>query len=259
MKRMHLFEWEDQTWFPVVFRNLLTDSLRYIGTKWPLFDQALPIIEKGLSKSNSDQVIDLCSGASGPWLGFINTGFSASVKLTDKFPNASAINLVAKESKGQITYSEESIDATDVPENMQGMRTLFMSFHHFKPDMAKAILQDAVDKNTSIAIFECNERNMFNLLFALPLNILLTFLCTPFVKPLTISRLFWTYIIPIFPLVIAWDGWVSNLRTYSPDDLKELVNSIDHENYVWEIGKKSVPVPGGAMTYLLGYPKNKTS
>jgi len=259
MKRVHFFEWEDQSWFPATLRNLLTDSLQYIGTKWPLFHEALPIIEKGMSKSNTDQVVDLCSGGSGPWLEFLNTGLSASIKLTDKFPNMNAVNLVADKGKGQITYIKESIDATNVPEEMRGIRTLFMSFHHFKPDMAKSILQDAVNKNTAIAIFESTQRNTFNLLFSLPLMIVLTLIFTPFIKPLTFKRLFWTYIIPVIPLVIAWDGWVSHLRTYSPDDLKELVNSIDHENYVWEIGKKSVPVPSGAMTYLLGYPKNKNS
>ncbi|PCJ99249.1 MAG: hypothetical protein COA42_24160 [Alteromonadaceae bacterium] len=259
MKRIHLFEWEDQSWFPVVFRNLLTDNLRYVGSKWPIFDQALPIVEKGMSKSNTDQVIDLCSGGSGPWLEFLNTGFSASVKLTDKFPNLSAVGLVAEKGKGQITYIKESVDATDVPEKMQGIRTLFMSFHHFKPDMAKAILQDAVNKNTAIAIFESTQRNTFNLLLSLPMIFLMTFICTPLVKPLTISRLFWTYIIPVIPLVIAWDGWVSHLRTYSPEDLNELVDSIEHVDYIWEIGKKSVPVPGSAMTYLLGYPRNQKS
>jgi hypothetical protein len=60
-----------------------------------------------------------------------------------------------------IRYHPESIDATNVPNDLDtSIRTLFGSFHHFKPNLARKILQDAVIKNHTIAIFEGSQRSL---------------------------------------------------------------------------------------------------
>ena len=75
---------------------------------------------------------------------------------------------------------------------------------------------------------------------------------TPFIKPYKFSRLFFTYIIPIIPFCTMWDGLVSVLRTYSVEELQEMVNEIDAPDYCWEIGYvESSP----RVIYLLGYSK----
>lgn len=28
-----------------------------------------------------------------------------------------------------------------------------------------------------------------------------------------------TYFLPVIPFIVAWDGWVSHLRAYTPDEL----------------------------------------
>jgi len=33
MRRFHLFEWEDQPWLPAVFRDFITDHLRYTSNE----------------------------------------------------------------------------------------------------------------------------------------------------------------------------------------------------------------------------------
>jgi hypothetical protein len=79
--------------------------------------------------------------------------------------------------------------------------TMFSSFHHFPPNEATAILQDAVDNRQGIAVFEAARRR--------PLSIVLTFLvplaafCTvPLIRPFRFSRIFWTYLMPVIPLVL---------------------------------------------------------
>jgi hypothetical protein len=64
--------------------------------------------------------------------------------------------------------------------------------------------------------------------------------------------LFWTYLLPVIPLVLFWDGIVSNLRTYSPAELQELTLGVQRDGYRWEIGK--IPAGSCKITYLLGYP-----
>jgi hypothetical protein len=54
-----------------------------------------------------------------------------------------------------------------------------------------------------------------------------------------------------------WDGLISDLRTYSVTELKELVSTIRIKNYSWEIGKQKSGIPGINVTYLLGHPEQK--
>jgi len=84
-----------------------------------------------------------------------------------------------------------------------------------------------------------------------PLMVLLT---TPFIRPFRWSRLLWTYLIPVVPLVSLFDGLVSCLRTYSVAELRELVEGLEADDYQWEIGEvksKANPIP---VTYLIGVP-----
>ncbi|MEZ5362682.1 MAG: hypothetical protein R2748_10195 [Bryobacterales bacterium] len=64
-----------------------------------------------------------------------------------------------------------------------------------------------------IAAFEAAEALGGDLpLVLVPLFVLLM---TPFIRPFRWSRLFWTYVIPVLPLAIFWDGVVSYLRAYT--------------------------------------------
>ena len=41
-----------------------------------------------------------------------------------------------------------------MPDELGGFRTLFNAFHHFPPERARAILEDAVHKGQGIGVFE---------------------------------------------------------------------------------------------------------
>ena len=79
-------------------------------------------------------------------------------------------------------------------------------------------------------------------------------LVVPFLRPLSLARALSCLPVPFVPLLALWDGFVSNLRTYSPEELNELVAGIDVPNYRWQSGR----TPGGLtrlpVTYLLGLP-----
>lgn len=53
-----------------------------------------------------------------------------------------------------------------------------------------------------------------------------TLALTPLLRPLRLSRLLLTYVVPLIPTLVAWDGTVSALRAYSPDELLEIARSI---------------------------------
>ena len=263
MKRLHLFEFEDQKWFPVIFRDYMTEIIRYANSHANVHTTVLPLLKEALTRNKGKEIVDLCSGAAGLWdklykelaedLGPI------SLTLTDKYPN-SRIHKMWNEGSdvgaGRIKYIPESMDARNFPEGLQGMRTLFSGLHHFKADDAKKILKDAADHNTAIGVFECTESRRWAIIRLL-LSPLFVWIVTPFLRPVTFARLFWTYIIPIIPTVFLWDAVVSRLRLYSTKELEKLTQDLEKEGYAWKIGscRHTYPRYPIKVIYLLGYPE----
>ncbi len=255
-KRIHLFEFEDQKWFPVFLRNYVTDFLQYLSNKATIYKPIIPVIKKGLNKSKTNQIIDIASGGGGGLI-WLNSELqkdipNLKIMLTDFYPNIPAFERTKKKADN-FDFIPESIDARNVPTNLSGLRTQFLSLHHFKPQDVKLILQNAIDTNSSIAIFEGQERSFRSIVAMLlsPISVLLT---TPFIRPFKIGRIIFTYLIPIIPLIVMWDGVISSLRTYSVKELKEIVESLNQsETYDWEIEKVKSGV--GVIIYLLGTKK----
>jgi len=128
---------------------------------------------------------------------------------------------------------------------------MFTSFHHFSPDQARAILQNAVDDGRDIGIFETTKRSPLTISLMLPWALMPIFF-TPWIRPFRWSRLFWTYVTPVIPFVFLFDGIVSCLRTYRPDELREMVGDLTAAGYHWQIGEQS-GMPGEMpITYLIG-------
>lgn len=251
------FEFHDQSWFPESLRDSVTDALQFILSLGGIYRPIVPLLSKAIEAAGAQRVVDLCSGGSGPWLWLHRllrekSGRAIEVCLTDKFPNIPAFENVNRSADGQVTFFAEPVDAANLPPDLAGFRTIFTSFHHFRPDEAVAILQNAVDDAQGIGVFEAARRH--------PLTILLTllmplggFLSAPFIRPFRFSRLFWTYVIPVIPFVLYFDGVASCLRAYSTRELHKLIAQVkSHREYVWQVGE----APGLApVTFLIGYPR----
>jgi len=256
MKRLHLFEFEDQSWFPNVIRQGITDYMQYASNKMDLYKNMIPIIKKGIQKSGTGRIIDICSGGGGGILKIHEKlkaeKIDSKIILTDKYPNISAFKKTALDSEGTIDFIDTPVDAVNVPGHLKGFRTQFVSFHHFNPENAKRILENAAQDNASIGIFEATERTWMNFL-AMLFTPIVVILAVPFIGNFKFSRIFFTYIIPAIPFFTMWDGLVSVLRTYSISELEQMTQAIDADGYRWEIGR--VKVKGSLnVIYLLGYP-----
>jgi hypothetical protein len=131
---------------------------------------------------------------------------------------------------------------------------MFTSFHHFPPEEARFILQNAVDANQSIGIFEITRRAPSTIALMFPWA-LMPFVLTPWMRPFRWSRLFWTYLLPVVPLVLLFDGVVSCLRTHRPRELREIVANLTATEYQWEIGEYARAAAQMPITYLIGYPR----
>lgn len=258
MRRVQLIEIHDQKWFPGFLRDAVTDTLRMMFGIGRVYHSVMPRFMGALRRSGSSRVLDLCSGGGGAWTNLrvvldAEPQGAPDVCLTDKYPNSAAFEKAKARSKNKIDFLAQPVDATDIPAELGGFRTFFTAFHHFSPNQARAILDDAVARNRGIAIFEAPGRSILPLLFALLMPVV-SFGLAPFLRPFTWSRMFWTYVIPVIPFVLCFDGLISCFRVYSPGELREFVDAIAADHYRWEIGEDAtgiVPVP---ITYLIGYP-----
>ncbi len=255
MTRRHLFEIHDLVWCPLGLRDALTDLLQFALNFGNHYRCAVPRLHHALETVQTRQIVDLCSGGGGPWFRllrqFDEQGYQVKVRLTDKYPNLKALENVPAAYRNCLQFESGSVDATDLPAALVGFRTLFSSFHHFEPNAARAILADAVSKRQGIAVFEFTRRHLLAVLFML-LSPLAVF-AIPFLRPFRWSRLYWGLIACV--TVAPFDGIVSCLRTYSPADLRAMVETLGDCGYVWEIGEDNSgpsPVP---ITYLVGYPR----
>ena len=114
-----------------------------------------------------------------------------------------------------MSWVTEPVDATTVPRTLPGVRTMFSAFHHFRPAEAKAILRNAFEGDRTICIFEGGSGTLPGLatMVLVPLSVLALM---PLVRPFRWSYVLLTYLLPVIPLTILWDGVVSMLRVYSP-------------------------------------------
>lgn len=237
----------------------MTDILEFIIVRYRIYESVAPLIKEVMQHMKTDQIIDLCSGSSGPWsqmkVQLQGHDESVSVTLTDKYPNVRAFMKIKERSGNKMRYIPEAVDATNVPLSLKGMRTIFSAFHHFEPDAARKILQDAVESRSAIGIFEFSEKRLDKIPFAFFMPLFVYFL-TPLIRPITLKRIFWMNIIPIIPCLLTYDAIISYATTYSPKELKELVKNIDSEGYEWKIGQIPSNLRTMRITYLIGFPKD---
>ena len=251
MGRIHLFEFEDQSWFPSFIRDYMTDFLQFLSNLAKIYKPVSGLLAEKILASGQHQIIDLASGGGGGLL-WLNSELRQQIPdlritLTDYYPNIAAFKSTAAKADN-IDFERQPVDALHVPGHLTGFRTQFLSFHHFRPDEARAILQNAVDAKSPIGIFETQGRSVVSIVAMLlsPISVLLT---TPFIRPFKIGRIVFTYLIPMVPLCIMWDGVASSLRTYSLKEMNELVTGLQNkDDYQWTIGKEK------NVLYLIGLP-----
>lgn len=259
ISRIQFIEIHEQAWCPSFLRDQVTDALQAGLNLFSIYAPIAPLLQKALQSTHARKIVDMCSGGGGPWLDLSprlngNPQSSLQILLTDKYPNLTAFENTGGPSSNHITFYPKPVDVMSVPAELKGFRTMFTSFHHFPPDEARGILQDAIDASQPIGIFEVTRRapTMIALMFPW---ILISLLYTPWIRPFRWSRLLFTYLLPLVPLVMLFDGVVSCLRSYRPQDLREMIATLPAAEYHWELGEHHDSRFEMPIAYLIGYPR----
>lgn len=256
--RLRLFEFEDLPWFPATIRAGMMDYLRFMISALGTYRPVAPLLAEGLRHTGHTHLLELGAGAGGGTETILaalqGLGQPATITLTDLYPQPAAWADIAQRTQGRIGFEPAAVDALAVPAHLAGFRTIFSAFHHFPPAAATALLRDAVQASTGIGIFEGAGKHWAELLLAVTVLPVAQLLLTPFFRPFRLSRLVFTYLIPLIPLCTIWDGCVSVLRMYSPAELLALAQAADPAGtFTWQAGRKR-HWWGPQVTYLVGWP-----
>jgi hypothetical protein len=250
-KRKQLFEIQDFPLCPKVVRDGVTDLLVLNLKIVPIYAPVIPWLSK-FAKITNGHWVDLCAGAGGGSL-ILKEKLPGQIKkliLTDLYPHETK-NILPE---NVIAY-QKPVDARNVPIELKGFRTLFTSFHHLNDQVALEVLKNAMNTNTPLGIFEFTDRSIYCLLLMLP-SFFTSFFLIPFIRPWKLSRFFWTYFIPLIPIVTLIDITLSCFRTRNVEEMNTLLSKIKSENYTWESGR--IPTYFGlSITYTVGQPKEK--
>ena len=68
MKRRHWIEISDEPWCPRGIRNAVTDYCRFVTELSGIYNAVAPLLIDTLERTGGRLVLDLGSGAAGPWL-----------------------------------------------------------------------------------------------------------------------------------------------------------------------------------------------
>lgn len=259
MRRLHLFEIHEQSWCPAVLRAGVRGLLQQIASKLPAYEGVLDQLLDAMDAVGTTEVLDLCAGAGGPWVRLHRALGSnrriERVRLTDLFPDLGAMRAMQRNTGGLVVPLEHSVDALDVPRDMPGLRTVFAAFHHFAPLQARQMLADAVANRRGIAIFELTERKPLACLFVLVGTLPLSLTLIPFVRPFRWAYLPLTYLLPAIPFILCFDGLVSCLRSYTPDELLAMGHEVGPD-YDWDAGRTRARGGPLAVVHLVGVPRD---
>jgi len=225
MKRQQFNQITNSGWFPGFLTRCIYEFMTWFVQKVNAAKPFLPIIEEGLQYADKIVVIEIKGGA----------GFETVDGLIDQ------------------KIERLKVDSNDFNAEKDGLYLSINSFHQFDVKKAREILNKVAQKRQPIAILEGNNDSLwqvFGMTVIVPLTVIFTAF---FVKPFRLERIFFTYLIPVLPIVTLIDGFIALFKLYAPKDLDELTASVDCGAYTWRSGKLDNG-RGGKIIYLLGFP-----
>ncbi|MCJ1457096.1 hypothetical protein MMC28_007462 [Mycoblastus sanguinarius] len=192
--------------------------------------------------------------------------------MTDIHPHLLAWEKAAKKSD-HLLYVPTPVDAGAAPRDLLALanttlpipnpdprknknkkifRLFSLAFHHFDTPLAAKIMRNTLETHDGFAIFELQGRDVGNLFTVLMLGPLL-WAGSWYWFWGQWGHLFWTYVLPVVPAVVVFDGLVSCLRTRRAGEVMELVEKVGGgRGWRFESGRSMHTWPGGTMSWFIG-------
>ncbi|MBK8612440.1 MAG: hypothetical protein IPN85_02960 [Flavobacteriales bacterium] len=228
-------ELEDLPWFPAKLRDYQTEHIGFLATRMPVYDVFLAYLRRNAPRRGPQ--VDLCSGSGEPAVTLYRRGgFFTDLTLTDRYPQW---GYSAPEG---VIYDPRPLNARSLQPVEGTCYTMFNAFHHFtKGEQGRFIakFRTAGVEAFFVELLEPTVLCMLKVLFATTFGVLLL---APFVKPFSLGRLFFTYVVPVNVLTITWDGVISVLRARTAEQYRSQFEALGADVQVHRLPGPWLPI-----------------
>ncbi len=211
-------ELEDSPHFPAWLRNFQTEFIGFVVVRFNIYRDFIKYINS-LSLP-LQPMSDLCSGSGETAVHIFkkSNGFSHLI-LSDKFPNQTSFDT------DEISYLPQSVDVLEMEFQPNICYTMFNAFHHFKDEDKQKLVQKMIASGSRSFFVEILEPDIIYCFKVLFMTTIGNLLLTPWIRPFSFKRLFFTYVIPVNMVTITYDGIVSVLKSRTVKQYRKLFAS----------------------------------
>jgi hypothetical protein len=212
-----------------VLRDTIVDALSRALRWGRVLDGLVAPFEQFLADCGTRDVLDLCAGAGGPAAVLLEAmqrrGARGHFLLSDLFPQVSRWAELRREFAGQLDFVTEPVDATRIPAALGAgrPRVIINALHHFPPALARAVLRGACEASPGVFIAEGLVRNPARFAAMAPYGVPALLASPLLADERRLARALMTWATPVALAASVWDGAVSALRMYTPDELEAMV------------------------------------
>lgn len=241
---MFLKELEDYPWFPSYLRKMQLEYVGWISVQLKLYRPLL----KEIIKFPSEQWIDLASGSG--WPAFYiqkNVSHQIHYTLSDLYPDS-----VSNEVKKQVEVEPESLDLNKFEPQNGEQYSLFNAFHHFSSAQQKQLIKKMKEAKASCIIAEVLEPSLLSFIQVTLASFIVQPLTSWAIRPFSILRMITTYVMPIQLVTVAWDGWLSVIKSKNINQYKELLSEFNDNQYSIEV--KRIKQLQGNLIVIIAQP-----
>lgn len=241
---MFLKELEDYPWFPTQLRKMQLEFVGWISFQLRLYRPVLDIIRRFPSQT----WVDLGSGSG--WPAFYmqkNASPKIHYTLSDLYPDS-----VSDEVKKYLAVENRPLNLLDFQPEQGKQHTLFNAFHHFTSEQQRELIQKMKTAKANCIIAEVLEPSLLSFIQVTLAAFVLQPLTAWGIRPFSILRILTTYILPIQLITVAWDGWLSVLKSKSLKQYQELVKDFSDSEYSIEV--KRIPQLQGNLIIIIAQP-----
>lgn len=211
-----------------------------------LYAPLAPVVQRLITESGCTKIQDVCSGSGMPAL-YIQKRCVNNVPLflSDKFPVEDFDSTAA-------TYINTISDVMALQPEKNTCYTMYNAFHHFNTEAQQQIIKGMAVAGAPFLFAEILQPGIFNMLKIFFSTTVVQLLVAPFVKPFSLTRLFFTYIIPVNIFTITYDGMVSVLKSKTAKQFTAALQHAGNNNY--SVTVHTLKTTSANIVYIKGQP-----
>lgn len=262
---MRLFEFGDLDCVPNWYHVYLREYLVFFYKVFGYYKLWVPAFTQFIKQTKAKEIMECCSGAGEP-LVLIDAQLDRkevgelNYFLSDIRPNPEVTKRFNQSENTRFHYIDKSVDVTQDLAEFDCPKVFINSFHHFTPDQVQKIMGYSFEHKNEIIILEYVRKSVMGVLSMVmgPIVVLLTLPFVVKLKDLPVMA-FFTYLLPIFPLMMLWDGVVSCMHEYSEHYLRGVAKKFEYDVEITAEIKRNFLYPAGVSIIAFTYPVSKSS